>query len=298
MEIEPMTTPEPMRRDELLEMASLDALGMLEADEAAFFSRSFLEAPRMVQDEIRSLQASIASDLQLVSDEEPPAFLRNKVIGAVLEEIDQASIGLAPIATIGTLRNARASNAQAENSFESTTRFDDVEQHLQVERRAIRVRSMNRSLMAWRAATVGLAASLLATFMWVTVIANKAMDSNRLALTQVTEAEIIQQLGTNFNQFLSAPCQTLSLATTRNENVAGVLYISLKTNESFLIGFGFQPNKDYTVRLNLKDGSSVQMGKLIGGSKITGGLLFAMDMSQMKSIEVVDDKNEIMLRTV
>lgn len=41
MEIEPMTTPEPMRRDEMLEMASLDALGMLEADEAAYFSRSF-----------------------------------------------------------------------------------------------------------------------------------------------------------------------------------------------------------------------------------------------------------------
>jgi hypothetical protein len=40
------------------------------------------------------------------------------------------------------------------------------------------------------------------------------------------------------------------------------------------------------------------MGKLIGGSKITGGLLFAMDMSQIKSIEVVDEKNEIVLRTV
>ena len=38
MEIELMTTPEPMRRDELLEMASLDALGMLEADEAAYLS--------------------------------------------------------------------------------------------------------------------------------------------------------------------------------------------------------------------------------------------------------------------
>ena len=291
-----MTTPEPMRRDELLEMASLDALGMLEADEAAFFSRSFLEAPRMVQDEIRALQASIASDLQLVSDEEPPAFLRNKVIGAVLEEIDQVSLGLAPIATIGALRNARASNAQSEHGVESATRFDDVEQHLQVERRAIRVRSMNRSLMAWRAATVGLAASLLATCMWVTVIANKAMDSNRLALTQVTEAEIIQQLGTNFNQFLSSPCQTLSLLTTRNENVAGVLYINLKTNESFLIGFGLQTNKDYTVRLNHKDGSSVQMGKLIGGSKITGGLLAALDMNQKVSIEVLDDQGQVVLR--
>ncbi len=285
-----MTTPEPMRRDELLEMASLDALGMLEADEAAYFSRSFLDAPRMVQDEIRALQASIASDLQLVSDEEPPAFLRNKVIGAVLAEIDDASQGLAPIATIGALRNTRTEQ-QTE-----TNQLYDVEQHLQFERRAIRVRSMNRSLMAWRAATVGLAASLLATFMWVTVIANKAMDSNRMALNQWTEAEVIQELGTNFSQFLANPCQTVSLVAANNENMAGVLYVNLKTNESFLIGFGLQTNKDYIVRINKKDGSSLQMGKIIGGSKITGGLLMAMDMSQMQSIEVRDDQNQIVLR--
>ncbi|MSR33949.1 MAG: hypothetical protein EXS12_04010 [Phycisphaerales bacterium] len=293
-----MTTPEPMRRDELLEMASLDALGMLEADEAAFFSRSFLDAPRMVQDEIRALQASIASDLQLVSDEEPPAFLRNKVIGAVLEEIDDATKGLAPIATIGALRNTRAANAHTENDPESLNRFNDVEQHLQVERRAIRVRSMNRTLMAWRAATVGLAAALLATFMWVSVIATKAMDVNRIVVSQLAADEIIAKVGPHFGPFLAASCQTLSLVSTRNENVAAVLYVNTKTNESFLLGFALQTNKDYTVRCNYKNGSSVQIGKLIGGSKITGGLLAQMDMNQMKSIEVLDDQGQIVLRTV
>ena len=297
MEIVEMTTPEPMRRDELLEMASLDALGMLEADEAAYFSRSFLEAPRMVQEEIRALQASIASDLQLVSDEEPPAFLRNKVIGAVLAEIDDATQGLAPIATIGALRNTRVTN-EAEYATGITNRSDDVEQHLQFERRAIRVRSMNRTLMAWRAATVGLAASLLATFMWVTVIANKAMDSNRIALNQWTESESVKQLGPTFNQFLATPCQMLSLVTTRHENIAAILYINQKTNESFLVGYGLQTNKDYTVRLNNKDGSTVQMGKLIGGSKITGAQLLAMNLNQMKSIEVLDDQGQIVLVTV
>ena len=298
MEIEPMTTPEPMRRDELLEMASLDALGMLEADEAAFFSRSFLEAPRMVQDEIRALQASIASDLQLVSDEEPPAFLRNKVIGAVLDEIDDATKGLAPIATIGGLRNMRAANAQIENDAHSSDRLNDVEQHLQVERRAIRVRSMNRTLTAWRAATVGLAAALLATFMWVSVIANKAMDANRIVVSQMAADEILARVGPHFGPFLAASTRTLSLVTTRNESLAAVLYVNTKTNESFLIGFALETNKDYTVRCNNIDGSSVQIGKLIGGSKITGGLLAQMDMNTMKSIEVLDDKGEIVLRTV
>ena len=230
-----MTTPEPMRRDELLEMASLDALGMLEADEAAFFSRSFLEAPRMVQDEIRALQASIASDLQLVSDEEPPAFLRNKVIGAVLEEIDQASHGLAPIATIGALRNVRVTNSQTDHTFESTNSLN-VEQHLQVERRAIRSRSMNRTLMAWRAATVGLAASLLATFMWVSVIANEALKVTQLAQSTETRNELGTYLGTTWTQFVSVPCtlRTLNPSTTGG-NVSASIWINEKSGESFLV---------------------------------------------------------------
>ena len=296
-----MTTPEPMRRDELLEMASLDALGMLEADEAAFFSRSFLEAPRMVQDEIRALQASIASDLQLVSDEEPPAFLRNKVIGAVLEEIDQASHGLAPIATIGALRNVRVTNSQNDHTFESTNRLNDVEQHLQVERRAIRSRSMNRTLMAWRAATVGLAASLLATFMWVSVIANEALKVTQLAQSTETRNELGTYLGTTWTQFVSATCKVRTLnPSTTGGNVSASIWINEKSGESFLVAYELQSNSDYTVRLMASNGTVITLGKVTGSGKVTGAKFAMADVTklQFETIELIDNKGKIILATI
>jgi len=301
MEIELMTTPEPMRRDELLEMASLDALGMLEADEAAYFSRSFLEAPRMVQDEIRALQASIASDLQLVSDEEPPAFLRNKVIGAVLEEIDETNKGLAPIASIGSMRNMRTANVGAEDNSQSTHQFAVVQEHLQVERRAIRVRSMNRSLMAWRAATVGLAASLLATFIWVSVIANEALKVTQLAQSTQTQKELEQHLGSTWTQFISAPCKIRILKPQNaGENISGTLWVNPKSGESFLVAHELQSNSDYTVRLKASNGTVITLGKVTGSGKVTGAKFAIADVTklQFEAIELIDNAGRVVLVTI
>ncbi len=294
-----MTTPEPMRRDEMLEMASLDALGMLEADEAAYFSRSFLEAPRMVQEEIRALQASIAADLQLVSDEEPPAFLRNKVIGAVLTEIDDASHGLAPIATIGALRKARVEKSPVEsNSMRRVEDFDDVEKHLQVERRAIRVRSMNRSLMAWRAATVGLAASLLATFFWLSLIANQAMKITQLAQGDSAHKELNTLLGPSLETFLTAPCENWAFTATRAEfNCSGTLMVVIKTGESFFQAYGLPANGEYTLQVKSGDGVTI-LGKLTGGGKITGASFESKNFQGALELQLVDANKQVVMRGV
>ena len=45
-----------MTREELLELAALDAFGLLDDYEAALFTRSFHHAPVAVQDEIRSTE--------------------------------------------------------------------------------------------------------------------------------------------------------------------------------------------------------------------------------------------------
>lgn len=254
----------------------------------------------MVQDEIRALQASIASDLQLVSDEEPPAFLRNKVIGAVLEEIDQASHGLAPIATIGALRNVRVTNSQTDHSFESTNPLN-VEQHLQVERRAIRSRSMNRTLMAWRAATVGLAASLLATFMWVSVIANEALKVTQLAQSTETRNELGTYLGTTWTQFVSATCKVRTLnPSTTGGNVSASIWINEKSGESFLVAYELQSNSDYTVRLKASNGTVITLGKVTGSGKVTGAKFAMADVTklQFETIELIDNNGKIILATI
>ena len=66
-----MTSSEPMTQRELLELAALDALGLLDEFEAAYYTRSFHDAPATVQDEIKRLQAELATDQRLLPGDEP-----------------------------------------------------------------------------------------------------------------------------------------------------------------------------------------------------------------------------------
>ena len=92
-----MTTPSPMTREELLELAALDAFGLLDDYEAALFTRSFHHAPVAVQDEIKELQASFASDPVFVPDVQPATDLRHRVLDRVSKAIETESVELAPL---------------------------------------------------------------------------------------------------------------------------------------------------------------------------------------------------------
>lgn len=102
---EPMTTK--MTRKELLELAALDALGLLDDYEAVAYTRSFEDAPATVQDEIRRLQSELASDESLLPADEPDGELRERVLAFVNEAIEREA---APLATIGP-RGRRGSEA-------------------------------------------------------------------------------------------------------------------------------------------------------------------------------------------
>ena len=61
-----MTSVEPMTRTELLELVSLDAMGLLDEVETALYTRCFHNAPVTVQDDVLRMQAEIASDLAML----------------------------------------------------------------------------------------------------------------------------------------------------------------------------------------------------------------------------------------
>ena len=93
-----MTFIEPMTPRELLELASLDALGLLDTVEEAVYTRSFHDAPATVQDEVLRRQAEIASDLQLLPADEPDPNLRERVLKAVAAAVERDEATLAPLA--------------------------------------------------------------------------------------------------------------------------------------------------------------------------------------------------------
>ena len=86
---------------ELRTHAVLDALGMLDASDAAQFDRAFRDAVPGVQAELRRLQAEVAADPSLLSSEEPAADLKARTLARVMTEVEAHEAQLAPIAHIG-----------------------------------------------------------------------------------------------------------------------------------------------------------------------------------------------------
>ncbi len=101
-----MTFVEPMTPRELLELASLDAVGLLDTVEEAVFTRSFHDAPATVQDEVLRRQAEIANDLSLLPGDEPDPNLRERVLKAVAAAVERDEATLAPLARIGRRKSA------------------------------------------------------------------------------------------------------------------------------------------------------------------------------------------------
>jgi hypothetical protein len=280
-----MNSPELLRREELIEQASLDALGLLDAFEAAHYAKSFHAAPASVQEEIRQLQAEIATDASLLSDEEPPAGLRGRVMGAVMDSIEHETRELQPIATIGS----RARRVAAAGATATAT---DIAGVVRDERMNIQYRSMQRSVAVWRAASVALAASLLGSFLWLNVITHEAMSIAQLAQGQATQAQLIEMLGSDYATFsMDKTMRIRSLAALAGESGAAILYCDPKNGDGYLVGFGLARVGTYTIRSIADDGTTITLGQVIGGSRVTATRLARIDSTRLahSRIEVVDD---------
>jgi hypothetical protein len=168
-----MTSQHQMNREELIELAALDAYGLLDQYDAAIYTRSLLDASAAVQDEVRQLQAAIALDESLLPDDMPPAELRGQVLGAVRRAIEQEASRLAPIATIGR-RPAAAAGAVATAPAVAPARLS----------RLGRLVFGGQSPM-WRAASFALAGALVALFLSY----GRALSYNE----QITRAAIQQR---------------------------------------------------------------------------------------------------------
>jgi len=285
-----MTTPELLRREELIEQASLDALGLLDEFEAAHYARSFHAAPASVQQEIRELQAAIVADGATLSDEEPPAGLRGRVLGAVQDAMEAEAAELQPIASIGA-RVARPSRANAER--------DRTVAAIDRERSAAHERSLHRPLMVWRAASVALAASLVTAILWVVVTAEEAVHVSRLAQGQVTAKEMQRLLGDAYPGFVRSSSVVYYQLTGLGAapGTAGTISVNTATHDVFLMGFNLESNLEYTVRMTTKDGQVVELGRINGHDSITGARLNSTnpELFEKATIEIRDpDGNRVM----
>lgn len=102
------STSNPPTRDELLELAAFEMLGVLDDVDIARFERALADAAPSMQAEIAALQARMAVDPLFRDDSvKPSASLGLRTKARLLEEIEAEAASAAPIATIGPRTGAR-----------------------------------------------------------------------------------------------------------------------------------------------------------------------------------------------
>jgi hypothetical protein len=275
-----------LRREELIEQAALEALGLLDERETEVFERAFEDAPENIQEQIRRIQAETVTDVAMLSGEEPPAGLRGKVLAAVVDAVEDEARELQPIASIG-VRARRPGRAAS----------TEVAVAVRDEREVLRLRAAQRHLLVWRAASIALAASLLTTMFWSGMYRLERYSIQQVADNGATLRQLEEQFGIKFaaemrNSSFVRPVQA------KMANASGTLMLQESSATGFLMVFGLTHNQAYTVRvLDAATGSVAFTGKIIGGDGITVARIDGFDRGSLagKRIELLDAKGELVL---
>ncbi len=232
-------TVELMTREQLLELAALDALGLLDEYEAALYNRSFHDAPAAVQDEIQRLQALVANDETLRVDEEPDPSLRARVLAAVAKAIEREDSKLAPLATIG---RRGAAGLDAAGPFPASSQF-------------------------WRAAAFVLAGVGLVMAYFFASSYQKQSELTAAAIWNDTvklAAELEGMVGTRAKDFLLDDSTKIALhATDESKSYRGSLFANNRTGQVLAVvdGLPKTEGEGYVLRVVLEDGTTEEVGR-------------------------------------
>jgi hypothetical protein len=266
-----------MTREELIELAALDAFGLLDEYEAALYTRSFHHAPVAVQDEITQIQSEFASDETFLPDVKPSPELREQVLRAVARAIESESARFAPLATIGR-GGARSAGA-----------------------RERRPRLMFNNLF-WRAATFALAGTLLVMAYFGFQINNRVQQLTELLQNWETQRSVQDLAGPQISDFVGNPnCDTIALASTDGSSDAhAVLYIKEGSGESCLLSFDLPEDVEpFSIIARTETGEIAVSHDFNRDSAIGGTYFNAIAVAALNNViwEVVDITGACLLRS-
>jgi len=235
-----------MTTRELLELASLDAMGLLEDREREGFERAFRAAAPAVQRQVRREQERLTGDTSTLPEVDPPAELRGQVIGRVREAMTAARSEV-----VGKI---------VPSEFSLRANVSPL----------------------WRAACIGFATATLVLFGVGYSLQSEYRDA--LAAGQSGEiAEMARLLGPEFEQVLLSPtAERLAFATTASDDggdwnsesgLRAAIYLDPETKTAFLVCRNL-PSADgesgYRLVVLNEDDSA---GAVLKNFEYTGGLV-------------------------
>ncbi len=299
-----------LSREDLLELAQLGALGMLDEVDAARLERALAAASPSLQAEIKALEQSTVTDPALFASEKPPASLRLRVLARLADEIEGDVRSAQPLATIGPATGGRAQRAEARDerganvAAASEASMRDMRELIEDLSRRNAAHLGPRQLY-WRAASFVLLASLL-----VSLYFNNRLSelSRRLADSTVARSveEDVARLAHQFRGFDFASARHVDLVAAR-PSADGLprghvsIYEEQGTGRVAVLGIGFGPGE--IVRVNILDaeGAVVQSSQFRVAVAGFGGIVdlgpeFGNAPLPGMRVEVVSPEGEVLFR--
>ncbi len=243
---------------QLLELAVLDAYGLLEPIEEDLFNRSFHNATASIQDEIKQIQEEIALDHSLLPTDMPSSSLRKKVLDAISETADKEAQRLAPLALIG----ARASAAQA--NFGSS-----------------------RATTVWRTAAVVLFGVAIVLAIITLDVRRKAHQNAQIALNSATNTELYELVGHKFSEFVGNPYCQVTRLEREDGNSSGYLRVALneRFGDGFVIGIDLEEDEEIIIQGTNATGEVIELARITADGPIVGRH-FAIDKALVKGLNI------------
>lgn len=245
--------------NELVELATLDAFGLLPAADSVKFEQAFMTAPADVQTEIRRIQADLAADTTMLGNEEPSEALRQRVLDAVGCTIEAEAERLAPLATIG-----------------------DKEPHIEqiAYDRPSTSGGMLASVWTWRMAALIMFGVVVTLAVFN---ASSQREASMLASTHTTLNTLDaleDQFGPQFTEFINNPnCRHYYLGSPQGDGMIRVTVNELNGN-AFVLGLDLDPQKlNMQLRIVSQDGTMQPLALLQPKEGFVGQAIESVDMN-------------------
>ncbi|HVP72871.1 MAG TPA: hypothetical protein VMS30_03985 [Phycisphaerales bacterium] len=277
-----MNSPQMMTREELLEYAALDAFGLLDEYDGDRYTRGFHDAPAALQDEVKRLQADLATDPSFItSDEEPSFALRERVLAAVAAAIEREEAQLAPLATIGRGRGAEYDNN-------------------------IRRGRYALSGMFWRAASFVLAAcGIVMAYAWSGAVRQND-ELIKYAIEKRDVSQIAQYLGDDFNAFVKHSVGKARVLRPVSDTFSGTATLYLRNNEdgtgsAFVLATAMPSNQKYSLKVKIANAWQ-EVDTFVSNGVIEGLHLDHLSSAVVASAatatwQIVDEAGAVVLQT-
>jgi len=293
-------TPEssPESREELLDLATLESLGMLDDEQSRTFWRRLDSASDAIRAEIIERQAGLAAERAFLSAEDPDPSLRSRVVGAV-----RAASAVRQPVQVGADAGATASGGgDAEPWRGGDEEPRPLRQLVERMRREQEIERRSRTApWLWRAASLVLAAGLVVSVWFQARLSERVASIAELAMQRQTEDQLRALIGPGLDRFLAGRCEVIGLAGASAEaRGAASLLIDPSLEDGFLVVQGLPAIEGgYVLRgIDESGATSVilefQPVGAVGGYRVPAERLAVMPG---RRFEVADSTGRVILRS-